>query len=616
MAAPRERENLLDGLASQGNQASGRAEAAPGTLTRRNRAREAIMDRFLNQPNLHAGRMMAPWISGGEQGEPSEGSTRPKLIGGRRQPELLRRREEPYGDEFEAADGNWDDEQAREEEPGLRAGSETRIGGDVDMDDDVYLEFDEEEEPAVAAPRTVWKLLGRYMAQFKPSAKDMFEYFGVDVWHLRTGIRYTELQKNYYMITLFSQGDFEFVKRGGPWIFNKNAVIVKEIKEDEQPSEMVLDHVPVWVRIYNVSWGKQNTETGMLYGRLLGRPMEVDAPTEEKDMNEFLRVRVELPYDWRLQTQITTGVKGRPSALKVYKLKYERVPHYCAHCGFMGHQKFECEKKRRGVPSLDYEVYELRCSPYKKFEHRSHFIPAAGHPTTKRGLSFGSAESRHAFQRTRTGVPPATAAPSAFASKRVGSRGEFEEEITLGLDEVNQALSAQVDAMQVHAIVEVPDGAVKPDVELRLAATRTCREETSPKRCKKTSARKVLAKSFDLGRMTASPGSSDMIPALRGLSSIVVSFGDSDEHMPVVDQTPRKHAAAETKEKVLLFGRDLATQPDHALKGGEQKRGRTRDSKEELLEEEAKKEGQEDKVANKATTNKLTGPDVAPRQSQ
>ncbi|KAK1697095.1 hypothetical protein QYE76_013792 [Lolium multiflorum] len=485
-----------------------------------------------------------------------------------------------------------------DEEPGLRAGPETRVGGDVDMEDDAYLELDEEEEPAMAAPRT---------------------YFGVDVWHLRTGIQYTELQKNYYMITLFSQGDFEFVKRGGPWIFNKNALLVKEIKENEQPSEMVLDHVPVWVRIYNVSWGKQNTETGMLYGRLLGRPMEVDAPTEEKDMNEFLRVRVELPYDRRLQTQITIGVKGRPSALKVYKLKYERVPHYCAHCGFMGHRKFECEKKRRGVPSLDYEVYELRCSPYKKFEHRSHFIPAAGHPTAKRGLnfsSFGSAESRHAFQRTRTAVPSAPAVPSAYASERVGSHGEFEEEATPGLEEVNQGLSAQVGAMQVQAIVEVPEEATKPDVELHLAATRTGRDETAPKRCKKTSARKVSAKSFDLGRMTASPGSSDMIPALRGLGSMVVSFGDSDEHMPAVDQTPRKRAADETKEKILLFGRDLATQPDHVLKGGEQKRGRIRNSKEEPLEGEAQKEELEDKVANKETTNKLTGPSVAPRQSQ
>jgi hypothetical protein len=92
-----------------------------------------------------------------------------------------------------------------------------------------------------------------------------------------------------------------------------------------------------------------------------------------------LRVRVNLPYDRRLQTQISTGIKGKPWTNKVFKLKYERVPYYCSHCGFMGHKKDECEKKRMGTPSLDYDTIELRCSPYKKFEYRSHSIPAAGH---------------------------------------------------------------------------------------------------------------------------------------------------------------------------------------------------------------------------------------------
>ncbi|KAM0888242.1 hypothetical protein ACQ4PT_028466 [Festuca glaucescens] len=347
---------------------------------------------------------MAPPSSGGEQGDPGEGSTRPKLLGGGRHVELFRRREEPYGDEFEASDGNWDDRRTAEEETGLHAGPETHIGGDIDMEDDVYLELDEEEVPEVAAPRTVWKLLGRYMAQFKPSARDMFVYFDKEVWHLRIGIKYTELQKNYYMLTLFSQGDYEFVKRGGPWIFNKNALIVKEIKEDEQPSEMVLDRVPVWVRIYDVPWGK-------------------------------------------------------PPACKVYKLKYERVPHYYAHCGFMGHRKFECEKKRRGVPSLDYEAYELRCSPYKKFEHRSHFVSVAGHPVARRELSFasfGNAESRNASRRSRLGVPASRVIPRNHESENTTIRDEFEEEKP-GLEEVNQSLSAQVGAMQVQPIVQLPE---------------------------------------------------------------------------------------------------------------------------------------------------------------
>jgi hypothetical protein len=56
-----------------------------------------------------------------------------------------------------------------------------------------------------------WKLLARYMANFRPNANMMFTQFSKDVWRLCTGIRYSVRGKNYYMITLFSQGDYDFV---------------------------------------------------------------------------------------------------------------------------------------------------------------------------------------------------------------------------------------------------------------------------------------------------------------------------------------------------------------------------------------------------------------------
>jgi hypothetical protein len=110
--------------------------------------------------------------------------------------------------------GNWHDGQ--EEELGFGQDAEVPIGGTVDMEDDVYLEFDEEEETVMAPPEpTSWKLLARYYASFRPNITSMFTHFADDVWQLRTGIRYLERGKNYYMITLFSQGDYDFVLKGG-----------------------------------------------------------------------------------------------------------------------------------------------------------------------------------------------------------------------------------------------------------------------------------------------------------------------------------------------------------------------------------------------------------------
>jgi hypothetical protein len=156
------------------------------------------------------------------------------------------------------------------------------------MEDDVYMEFEEEEEiKPEPVEKTSWTLLARYMASFKPNTKAMFRYFVHDVWRLRSGIEYSEKGKNYYMFTLFSKGDYDFVMRGGPWIFNQNAMLVKELNDAAQPSEIVLNSVPVWVRIYDVPWGKQTEVWGRRYGDGLGKALEVDVPQLSKTRRNF-----------------------------------------------------------------------------------------------------------------------------------------------------------------------------------------------------------------------------------------------------------------------------------------------------------------------------------------
>jgi hypothetical protein len=344
------------------------------------------------------GLLTAPPAGGGEKGGLVKKPTHPKPTGGASMVPGQRRRALLASDRQLAMDGNWHDADVKEE-MGLPQGNEAKIGGAVDMGDDVYLEFDEEEtkEQEPKEP-TSWKLLARYMASFKPYTKAMFKRFIEEVWHLRSGIEYSEKGKNYYMITLFSKGDYDFVKRGGPWIFNQNALIVTDLDESLQPSETALNAVPVWVRIYDVPWGKQNETWVYRYGDGLGKTLEVDVPATEQQKKEFFRVRVNLPYDRRLQTRIITGVKGKPQEAKVFKLKYERVPYYCSHCGFMGHKSDECEKMILGTPSLDYDAHELRCSPYKKFEYRTYFVPPAGQASAKRNLSFSSFGSAGSFK--------------------------------------------------------------------------------------------------------------------------------------------------------------------------------------------------------------------------
>jgi hypothetical protein len=127
--------------------------------------------------------------------------------------------------------------------------------------------------------------------------------------------------------------------------------MVKALDGTARPSATDLTSVPIWVKIYDVPWDKQTKENGIKWGSRLGKVIAVDADNSGSKFRDFLRVRIDIPIDKRLQQKITTGVKGRPETHSTYLLRYERVPYFCFWCGFIGHNDTVCEKKRLGVPS-------------------------------------------------------------------------------------------------------------------------------------------------------------------------------------------------------------------------------------------------------------------------
>jgi hypothetical protein len=316
----------------------------------------------------------------------------------------------------------------------------------------------------------------------------------------------------------------------------------------------------------------------------------VDVPASEQEKKEFLRVRVKLPYDRRLQTQITTGVKGKPKEVKVFKLKYERVPYYCTHCGFIGHKTDECVKKQMGAPSLDYDAHELRCSPYKKFEFRTHYM-APGQASVKRGLSFasfGSAESYKRFNSRQSRgagrssvtpehvqsrsdsanneMPPLMDDPLATLHDVTVAQKEAHEEIgeveRLIPQEVESTLASKVGAMVMDPghgaqvctdlvgkdasipIVQFPDEDGQgdetertPPVHVEMTADMLAHMQRMHARHNSM----VGGSNWERG-----PRPSDMIPALQGLSSLQVSFGSvNDVSMTPADTILGKRGAEE-----------------------------------------------------------------------
>ena len=83
-----------------------------------------------------------------------------------------------------------------------------------------------------------------------------------------------------------------------------------ETTKKQSASEVALNTMPVWVKIWDVPWNKQNKDIGYMWGDLLGDVREVDVEEGKPSYNEYLSVRIDLPYDCRMQTQPRIGKKG------------------------------------------------------------------------------------------------------------------------------------------------------------------------------------------------------------------------------------------------------------------------------------------------------------------
>ncbi|XP_057535298.1 uncharacterized protein LOC130813479 [Amaranthus tricolor] len=210
--------------------------------------------------------------------------------------------------------------------------SKLHIGNDEDdiIDLGDKLEVGQEDKLSL-------QLVGHLLTE-KPLNFETLKHTMMHVWSVMEGVIVRALESNLFMFQFFHWKDKDKILSGRPWCFEQRLLILQEINKDIQPSHMTLIFSPFWIRLYNLPFGCRLDEKVKAVARGLGEVLEVEE--DFLDLYPYRRVRVLLDCTKPLKRFQNNRVRG--GVMVKISIKYERIPHFCFHCGHMSHLEKDC----------------------------------------------------------------------------------------------------------------------------------------------------------------------------------------------------------------------------------------------------------------------------------
>ena len=150
-------------------------------------------------------------------------------------------------------------------------------------------------------------------------------------WDLAQKVNIRPLEDNLYTLQFSCLGDWERVMEDGPWAFRGDAVILAEYDGFTKPSTIKLDKLAIWAQIHDFPDGyvSQIPALAAKTGDLV-----YAEPASHDFEGNFFRVRVNIDVNKPLKNAVSLKIDDKRL---LFRVKYERLPDWCAVCGRLGH---------------------------------------------------------------------------------------------------------------------------------------------------------------------------------------------------------------------------------------------------------------------------------------
>lgn len=160
-------------------------------------------------------------------------------------------------------------------------------------------------------------------------------------WKTRKDFHVETVSKNTFSFSFESKDDKEWINNNGPWLFDRNLVVLEAPTKNIRINELEFNKTDLWLRIINLPVGFRNEFIARKIGNILGTFQDWDSDKNSSAWGNSLRIRVRLDISKPLRRGFMLRTNGICKDCWI-SIRYERLPDLCFNCGKIGHVAKDC----------------------------------------------------------------------------------------------------------------------------------------------------------------------------------------------------------------------------------------------------------------------------------
>lgn len=157
----------------------------------------------------------------------------------------------------------------------MAEGLEHKLKGLVLTEEEEEIVECEEDESETIRDQLIFCLVGKLFTS-NPFGVEAMKNIMRIAWRVANGMVVHEIENKLFIFQFFSMSEKMKVLEEGPWAFDGAPLLLKEVEDGVQPSEIIFDTIRLWVKAEDVSLNKRTRSMAKSMTENMGKFVEFD----------------------------------------------------------------------------------------------------------------------------------------------------------------------------------------------------------------------------------------------------------------------------------------------------------------------------------------------------